>query len=123
MSLIKEALFDFISSCDRNIKQLYFGINQDVNYFKLAYICDFMRVYTSGFTNESLLGCNLARVAQLVKCLVTSGYPDGSSSGDRACQEWQFGFIGKSLEHLLDMNQSVTESLLCDSRRNHETLP
>ena len=41
----------------------------------------------------------------------------------RACQEWQSGFIEKSLEHLWDMNQSETESLLCDSRRNHETLP
>jgi len=63
MSLIKEALFDFISSCDRKMA-IYFGINQAVNYFKLAYICDFMRVSTSGFTYESLLGCNLARWRQ-----------------------------------------------------------
>jgi len=32
-----------------------------VSVFLLAYICDFMRVSTSGFTYESLLGCNLAR--------------------------------------------------------------
>jgi len=32
-----------------------------------------------------------------------------------ACQEWQSGFIGKSLEHLTDMNQSAANSLLCDS--------
>jgi len=56
MSLIKEALFDFISSCDRNIEQLYFGINQAVNYFKLANICDYMRVSTSGFTYGVLGG-------------------------------------------------------------------
>ena len=31
-------------------------------------------------------------------------------------------FIGKSLKHLWDMNQSATESLLCDSTQNHETL-
>jgi len=40
----------------------------------------------------------------------------------RACHEWQSGFIGKLLEHLWDMNQSATGSLLCESRRNHETL-
>ena len=65
MSLIKEALFDFISSCDRKMA-IYFGINQAVNYFKLAYICDFMTVSTSGFTYESLLGCNLARCSRPV---------------------------------------------------------
>jgi len=30
--------------------------------------------------------------------------------------------IGKSLERFSDMNQSVTESLLCDSMQNYETL-
>jgi len=40
------------------------GINQAVNYFELAYISDFMRVSTIGFTYESLLGCNLARWRQ-----------------------------------------------------------
>jgi len=39
-----------------------------------------------------------------------------------ACQEWQSEFIGKSLERLSDMNQSATESLLCDSTQNYETL-
>jgi len=40
---------------------LLWNYNQAVSYFKPAYICDFMRVSTSGFTYESLLGCNLAR--------------------------------------------------------------
>jgi len=39
-----------------------------------------------------------------------------------ACQEWQSEFIGRSLERLSDMNQSATESLLCDSTRNYDTL-
>jgi len=39
---------------------LLWNYNQAVSYFKPAYICDFMRVSTSGFTYESLLGCNLA---------------------------------------------------------------
>ena len=40
----------------------------------------------------------------------------------KACQEWQSGFIGKSLEHLSDMNKSATNSLLRESTQNHETL-
>ena len=35
----------------------------------------------------------------------------------RACQEWQSGFIGKSLEHLWGMNQSATDSLLYDKAK------
>ena len=38
-------------------------------------------------------------------------------------ESWPAGFVGKSLEHLWGMNQSATESLLYDSRQNHETLP
>ena len=49
------------------------------------------------------------------RTIVYSGRPTQDTSGVHR-------FIGKSLECWSDMNQSATESLLCDSTRNHETL-
>ena len=56
--------------------------SRDVSADKNALTRQCMHISTSnlvGIINAvALMGC---QVAQLVKCLVTSGYPDGSSSG------------------------------------------
>ena len=54
------------------------AVNRGVGGAKAVHVAMHLDQYLIPIARSDILGC---RVAQLLKCLATSGYPDGSRSG------------------------------------------
>jgi len=73
----------------------------------------YLKISVDFFIIFSYLRC---RVAQLVKCLVTSGYPDGSRSGGQGFKSrWKREFLENS-ENYLRFDNSSIKGTLCSAK-------